>query len=145
MARRFLVMAVLLQGCATFGYVTQEEVAPPEAYTITDEGGIIVNLTRIPALQPVGGAATIEDEALPRNIIIAHPEEGVFVVASSHCTHRSKALAYDPEEKVFVCSALGSSRFSLTGEVLGGPAGRPLEIYPSILEGDLLMIEMPPP
>jgi Rieske Fe-S protein len=131
---------ITISSCATFSYRTQEAVIPEEAYSVMEDGSVRVDLSLVPSLEGVGGAATIEDHGLTRNLIIVRPDENDYVAASSHCTHRGKALAYDHEARAFRCSAMGKSEFGLDGRVLKGPAKRPLRIYAITFEGDSLVI-----
>jgi cytochrome b6-f complex iron-sulfur subunit len=48
-----------------------------------------------------------------------------FCALSSVCTHLGCITRYRPDEKIFACPCHGS-RFALDGEVLAGPAPRPL-------------------
>lgn len=77
-----------------------------------------VILDKVPELAKIGGAVTIVDEDLPNYLIIAQVEENEYVVASSQCTHRGMALAYDHQAKRFRCSSGGGSEFRLDGSVV---------------------------
>jgi cytochrome b6-f complex iron-sulfur subunit len=58
-----------------------------------------------------------------RAYVIRRPEG--FHALSSVCTHLGCVTRYQPDEGLIVCPCHGS-RFSLEGEVLAGPAPRPL-------------------
>jgi Rieske Fe-S protein len=135
------VVAILAVGCATIRYTTQEPLVSGDAYTLSDDGLILVDLSAVPSLGEVGGAATIEDDRLPSNIILARPGDGEYVAASSHCTHRRMALLYDHDAGLFRCSALGRSEFGMDGAVVGGPATQPLAVYGIEVEGRTLRID----
>lgn len=51
-----------------------------------------------------------------------------FRALSSICTHLGCITRYQPDEKIIACPCHGS-RFNLEGEVLAGPAPRPLDQY----------------
>jgi cytochrome b6-f complex iron-sulfur subunit len=55
---------------------------------------------------------------------VIHSPEG-FRALSSVCTHLGCVTRYDPGKQVIACPCHGS-RFGLDGEVLAGPAPRPL-------------------
>jgi Rieske Fe-S protein len=131
-----------LAGCATISYRTQEARVAPDAYAIQPDRSVSLELANVPSLEVVGGAATIEDDRLPNRVIIVRPSVDQYVAASSHCTHREKALAYDHESQVFRCSAFGKSEFGLDGAVLSGPASSPLRIYTTDIDSGILVIRV---
>lgn len=136
------VAAICLAGCATISYRTQEAPVASDVYAIQPDGSISLELANVPSLEVVGGAATIEDDRLPNSIIIVRPSGDQYVAASSHCTHRQKALVYDHESQVFRCSAIGKSEFGLDGAVLSGPASNPLRIYATDIGSGILVIRI---
>ncbi len=58
---------------------------------------------------------------------------------SPRCTHLGCAYHWDQAKDVFVCPCHGSV-FSKTGEVLAGPAPRPLDRLVTKIEGDRLWL-----
>jgi cytochrome b6-f complex iron-sulfur subunit len=68
----------------------------------------------------VGGVVTDEDH----RVIVARRKDG-FRALSSVCTHLGCITRYQPDAQIIACPCHGS-RFSLDGEVVGGPAPRPL-------------------
>ena len=71
-----------------------------------------------------------------RHIALYRDDEGGLHAVSSVCTHRSCDVGWNETEKVWDCPCHGS-RFAGTGEVLRGPALKPLAVLP-IPEGDLI-------
>ena len=137
-ALALLSVTLLLQGCATLRYTPQEPVVPKTAYALTDSTEVRVDLSQVPSLQQVGGAATIIDDRLPRHLLIAQTSEGMYVAAAAHCTHGGRALAYEHEDQQLRCSSLGHSKFRLDGSVIGGPAKGPVPLYRvSVVDGQL--------
>jgi len=137
-----VTIALLLGACAALRYTPQETVLEPQVYALTDSLCVIVDLARVPDLARVGGAATIVDERLPRNLLIARPEAARYVVVSSHCTHMGRALSYEHGQRHFRCSSLGHSHFHLDGSVVSGPAAQPLMVYRSAVVGGELHVDM---
>ena len=133
--------STLLTGCASITYVSQATRISKDAYLIVDNY-VDVKLAQVSDLASVGGSATIEDPELENYLLIARTSQNEYVVVSSECTHRGKALGYDHENNRFQCSSLGSSKFRLDGTVIEGPAEKPLKVYNSFIAQDLLMIEI---
>jgi nitrite reductase/ring-hydroxylating ferredoxin subunit len=138
----FLSGILLLSACAALRYTPQEALVPPSAYTFTDSTAIAVDLSQVPSLQAIGGAATVVDDRLSRHLLIARPTEGEYLVVAAHCTHGGRALSYEHEGRRLRCSSLGHSEFELDGAVISGPADGPVQVYRSRIEGDRLVIEL---
>jgi Rieske Fe-S protein len=67
-----------------------------------------------------------EGKVLPdRQIAISRDDLGTLHAVSSVCTHVGCEVEWNGDEKTWDCPCHGS-RFSSTGEVLHGPAMRPL-------------------
>lgn len=70
-------------------------------------------------------------------VIRKSPQE--IVAFSPQCTHLGCAYHYSEQTNEFVCPC-HTSAFSLEGEVLTGPAPRPLDRYEVKLEGSRLLL-----
>ena len=66
-------------------------------------------------------------------------DEKHVVAYSPVCTHLGCAYSYDEKKKEFVCPC-HTSNFSLEGEVLGGPAPRPLDRFQVRIDGSRVLI-----
>jgi Rieske Fe-S protein len=60
-----------------------------------------------------------------KQVALSRDEQGTLHAVSSVCTHMGCDVDWNGEEKTWDCPCHGS-RFSPTGEVLHGPASRPL-------------------
>ncbi len=65
--------------------------------------------------------------------------QGEVKVFSPICTHLGCGYRWDETEKKFLCPCHGSA-YDINGQVLGGPAPRPLDVLPSKVEGGRLLV-----
>jgi Rieske Fe-S protein len=116
-------VAGLLTGCvgATVYHVTP----------ISDE--LRLDLTTLPELQTEAGAAFLQVAGTDAPLFIVRQNAQTYYTLSAVCTHRGCTI----EEKLnrFECPCHGS-RYSLRGDVIRGPAERPLRRYPTRLESN---------
>jgi thiosulfate dehydrogenase [quinone] large subunit len=77
---------------------------------------------------PVGEAAPFTFDSLPAYVVRPSPEE--FLGFSRICTHEGCTVNYVHSLQEFQCPCHGSLYSALTGEVLRGPAPRPLPRIP---------------
>jgi cytochrome b6-f complex iron-sulfur subunit len=75
---------------------------------------------------PVGSAVVVSG---PPPYVVAQPSQGQFVAFSAACTHRGTTV-HVGSGTTLDCPAHGSQFNATTGEVLKGPASRPLESVP---------------
>jgi Rieske Fe-S protein len=115
-------------GCASITGVGDTPEIAAGAYII--EGGKLrIALDQAPELGKVGGSVKVTDENLPEPLIIARVADGEYVAASIKCAHRGVEVEYRHKDKNFKCASLGSSRYSLEGAKIKGPAKGPLKVY----------------
>ena len=70
---------------------------------------------------------------------ISRLEDGGFLAFWQRCTHLGCTVPWREDEGLFHCPC-HSSLFDRKGEVIGGPAPRPLDLFPLRLEeGDLVV------
>ena len=70
--------------------------------------------------------------------------DGTFYAFSDVCTHLRCSLAEGELDGTTVKCICHGSRFDVsTGEVLRGPAKRPIQVYPVRVEGDALVVDVP--
>ncbi len=73
--------------------------------------------------------------------VVKNPEGGITAF-SPRCTHLGCAYRWDAAQHDFLCPCHGS-RFALTGQVLSGPAPRPLDRYEVRVEGTRVWLKPP--
>ncbi|MCH9731922.1 MAG: Rieske (2Fe-2S) protein [Actinomycetia bacterium] len=81
---------------------------------------------------PVGSGVIVGD------VVVTQPEEGDFKGFSAVCTHTG-CLINEVADGTINCPCHGS-KFSLDGEVLNGPATRPLNTEAITVQGDSILL-----
>ncbi|MEO6201504.1 MAG: Rieske (2Fe-2S) protein [Cryobacterium sp.] len=103
--------------------------ASPTASEGTGTGGTeIAKLADV----PVGGSISAVLDGKP--ILVAQPTAGTVVAFSAICTH--KGCVVKPDAKEFACPCHGSRYDSSNGEVITGPAPKPLPAVKVTVAGD---------
>jgi cytochrome b6-f complex iron-sulfur subunit len=134
-------------GCGEAGGVLPDAgVAPPTGPGCggqpgtAAEGWAEVRLADHPELREVGGAAVVERPEAFLNVVVAQRAPGCFVAVWRICTHGACTVDYHPEPSLFECPCHGS-QFGVEGQVLRGPAERPLQAFAVAQVGDSLFIQ----
>ena len=90
-----------------------------------------------------GGIAAFKAE--DREIAVANVQ-GRYYAFNDICTHRRCSLSDGELDDTTLTCICHGSRFDIsTGEVLRGPAQRPVEVYPVRVDGDDLLVDVPTP
>ena len=127
--RRFLELAggtaltVCLGGCASLATTT-----------VRPEGGVVrLALRNHPNLVRPGGSLRVRPEGAATPLYVLALPDGDFAVLSPICTHLRCLV--EIEGANLVCPCHGST-FDREGDVLRGPAERPLRRIPARVSGD---------
>jgi len=75
---------------------------------------------------------------------LARLEDGGFLALSRKCTHLGCTVPWVEKEMKFVCPCHASA-FDITGEVINAPAPRPLDIYPVVIENNVVQVDTSKP
>ncbi len=76
--------------------------------------------------------------AIPKGrFFLSRLPDGGFLALSPACTHLGCMVTWDEKQNRFACPCHGSA-FSAAGEVLTGPASRPLDYYPTRIENGVV-------
>jgi cytochrome b6-f complex iron-sulfur subunit len=102
---------------------------------------IIIPLEAFPMLAEVGGSIVGKADGHENPIIIAHVDDGTFAAVDALCTHMQCTVAYNALNITFDCPCHESS-YELDGRVIGGPALRPLRMFPVSSDGANLTIAL---
>jgi len=119
------ISSVPLSGCASTPYLTP--VAVP--------GGLSVPAAD---LGPTG-AAFVQAPGMERPIYLHRAASGSWIALLASCTHRG--CQPEPLADRLVCPCHGSE-FSLTGDVIEGPADEPLTRYDVVEAGGRLTVRL---
>jgi cytochrome b6-f complex iron-sulfur subunit len=106
-----------------------------------DSPGITVDLTRPEnqSLAAVGGTLTLEANALdPKGMLLYRADENTILAFSRNCTHAGCTLG-GFQDGISSCPC-HASQFDTGGEVVKGPAAKPLKAYPAALSGSTVTI-----
>jgi nitrite reductase/ring-hydroxylating ferredoxin subunit len=115
------------------------------------DGVLRVNIADFPALQHQNGSVRLAFNPFTVNgptgafypVLINRGAEGQFFTLSTQCQHLSCVVpTYNAAIGAITCSCHGS-KYSIEGEVLQGPATRPLLAYPNSFDGAILCVEIP--
>jgi cytochrome b6-f complex iron-sulfur subunit len=125
--RSFLNYCIGMSLC-TFGgtavYSFGKYLFPPDTLGGEAEGEVIrIALGEI----PIGGAKIVRYKGEP-SIIVRTTEKSVHVL-SAVCTHLGCLVKWDSVKATLVCPCHAAS-FDVNGNVIGGPAPRPLQTHP---------------
>ncbi|UCG13625.1 MAG: ubiquinol-cytochrome c reductase iron-sulfur subunit [Deltaproteobacteria bacterium] len=71
---------------------------------------------------------------------LARLKDGGFLALSRKCTHLGCTVPWVEKELKFVCPCHASA-FDITGNVIGSPAPRPLDIYPVSIENRIVKVD----
>jgi Rieske Fe-S protein len=88
------------------------------------------------------GHALLENPQIPRAIYLHRTPEGEFLALLLRCTHQGCEPARVSDRLECPCHG---SQYSLNGDVLRGPAQRPLYRYDVTADAEHVYIELPDP
>lgn len=71
---------------------------------------------------------------------LARLSDGGFLALSRKCTHLGCTVAWNDEDKQFVCPC-HASVYDIRGDVVRSPASRALDYYPVIIENDMVRVD----
>lgn len=100
-------------------------------------------LVDTPELQTVGGAYHLDIDELEKSILVVRATDTQFFAIDLKCTHKGCEIAFDLKSgDKFVCPCHGSA-FSLSGQVLNGPAKKPTVVYKTTFKDGTVTVYVP--
>ena len=104
-------------------------------------GKIEIELNRVPELSEPGDAIRLEGMGLPEKVLVYNEGDGTFHAFRNRCTHMGgRRLDPLPGTGNIRCCSVSKSTFNLSGEVVSGPAQKPLTSYPVKTEAQKLIV-----
>jgi nitrite reductase/ring-hydroxylating ferredoxin subunit len=103
---------------------------------------LMLDLTRLPELDSLGGAIRIEGETLPDPILVVLGEDGNHYAFKNVCTHAGRMIDPVAGTMTLECCSVSSSTFDYQGNVLSGPAEGALTSFPLENIDDKLIIDL---
>jgi cytochrome b6-f complex iron-sulfur subunit len=90
-------------------------------------------------LTAAGGSLVVDSGT--DTIMVVRVSDTEVVALSAICTHAGCENLYTASSMTFDCPCHGS-KFSLTGQVINGPARRPLAVYSATLANNIITITL---
>jgi nitrite reductase/ring-hydroxylating ferredoxin subunit len=110
------------------------------SYFVRTEGNTLhLSVNEFPQLRDVGGAIEIEFMEVPGHLVVVRTGPDSFAALSPRCTHLGCTVRKEPS--FFRCPCHGST-YTLEGEVVRGPAEKPLTRYEVRLVEDKITIAL---
>lgn len=118
--------------------------------TSQTKGNLTLSSPRRDGYQVVGtvsdltakGQILAEETALGKVLVISNPADRHRTIAVNPiCPHAGCTVAWQQDQTAFVCPCHGS-KFAADGQVLQGPANKPLPTYPTRVEGDSVLVKV---
>jgi len=143
--REFVVTGGAVAAAVATGCGGSSPTAPsPPGPTPTPSPGA-PNLVRA-ALPPVGGTVAASGVLLGLGLPLAvtRVSETSVVAVTRICTHMGCTVALPSAPGSTLDCPCHGSRFLVTGQVVNGPAARPLSSFPAVIDGSQVVITLPP-
>lgn len=102
---------------------------------------VAVPLEKVPQLKRVGNGVILRGVKGYEILLIRTGKKTVSAVDPT-CTHKKCEVSYERKWGEIRCECHGS-RYTTTGDVTEGPAKRDLRKFPSVLEKNRIVIELP--
>jgi cytochrome b6-f complex iron-sulfur subunit len=77
-------------------------------------------------------------------LYLARLEDGGFLALSRKCTHLGCTVPWIEAEMKFACPCHASA-FDITGSVINSPAPRPLDLFPILIENNIVKVNTAKP
>ncbi|MHB1036477.1 MAG: QcrA and Rieske domain-containing protein [Pirellulales bacterium] len=113
----------------------------PESLAIGKEA-VSIDLAKAACLAEEGSAANLVDKERGIDLVVVRAGKEEFFALSRLCTHANRTLSYIRTRRVLMCTNANHSIFDLKGQIVKGPAEKPLTSYPVEAEDGKLVIRL---
>jgi Rieske Fe-S protein len=124
------------------GILTVDLLAGDPGFPEVIGGRIVFPLADFPQLATPGGSVAGDPGGLGQPLLVIALEDGGYAALDATCTHLGCEVAFAAERGRIECPCHGA-KFDPTGEVLSGPARRPLGRFEALREGDAVVVVVP--
>jgi cytochrome b6-f complex iron-sulfur subunit len=128
-----VIVPCLIAGCVSGCASESPRAAPVEGSSSAAGSAVQIDAAKVPV-----GTAVVLSGAKP--VVVAQPAAGQFVAFSASCTHRGTTVSAEPNSMTLQCPSHGSEFDAATGQVLKGPAAKPLPSVPVSNTGGVLTL-----
>lgn len=116
---------------------TFTDLADASAWQATPDT-LVIAQQEIPELAEPGSAIRVEGEALSDPILIVHGGDNAYYAFKNACTHAGRKIDPVAGTMTIECCSVSGSTYDYEGNVLSGPAEKPLTTYPvAVADGEL--------
>ena len=130
-----LWMGLLLLAAAQFTALVITFLRPRKPTKAEGSFGGIITAGAVEDFEP--GSVTAFRQG---RFYLVRQEGGGFLAISRECTHLGCVVPWMTSDNKFVCPC-HSSEFDMNGEVLSPPAPRALDLFPVVIENDIVKVD----
>ncbi|HVV52787.1 MAG TPA: Rieske 2Fe-2S domain-containing protein [Polyangia bacterium] len=140
--RQLLVLAEAsaVAGCAILEGGARHPVVSPGAEQLEGER-LRVSMSALAGARPGEVWEVKPGGGRPDLLLLAPSPGGAWRAVTAHCTHKGCVVGWNAAAGEWRCPCHGS-RFGADGQVIAGPAQKPLGAPPTHLEDDRLVVDL---